>query len=191
MEKYGYVLTQPTPEILAELGNPELTQDQINNALSRSSLRWTTHRKVLWSLMATRRVVFMGFSIEDPYFLEMLNMIKDDLNTYNDEVHMAVFRLGEGGAVKALETEKELRKFGIECVFFDDDKTYSGFAKFLNEISASVSTHSSILMNNAATVAIAEPGKDHQEPPAHGKQELPNWMNDQNKALSKEIRHEN
>ena len=30
--------------------------------------RWTLHRKLLWAILATRRVVFVGFSMDDPYF---------------------------------------------------------------------------------------------------------------------------
>ncbi|WP_421945038.1 SIR2 family protein [Pedobacter sp.] len=188
MEKYGYILTPPTPPVLAELANPDLTQDQINKILSQSSLRWTAHRKILWSLLATRRVIFMGFSIEDPYFLQMLNMVKDDLNTYDDEVHMAVFRLAEGGAAKAAKIVKELSQYGIECVFYEDDQSYSGFSKFVSELSGAVSIHPSIPREEHPDAAAAQ--QEGSENVVDEQQEIPDWMNDQNRVLSKDIRNE-
>lgn len=190
MEKYGFVLSEANPALLAKLALPGITKQQIADTLSQCSLRWTTHRKILWSLLATRRVVFMGFSIEDPYFLQMLDMIKDDLNTYDDETHMAIFRLTEGGVEAGLKWKKELKeKYGIESVFFDDDNvTFPGFALFLNEIGGQIPLHKSVFQEPTLpeVPAPAEPESASATNPVV----IPEWMAAQGKILSKEIRHE-
>ena len=40
----------------------------------------TLHRKVVWSLLTMRPVVFVGFSLDDPAFLMMLDLVKKDFD---------------------------------------------------------------------------------------------------------------
>ena len=41
---------------------------------------WTLHRKLLWAVLATRRVVFIGFSMTDPYLNKIFDEALSDLN---------------------------------------------------------------------------------------------------------------
>jgi hypothetical protein len=53
----------------------------------KKNQQWTLHRKLAWALMATRRMIFWGFSLTDPYILGMLNAVADDLWNVNRAVH--------------------------------------------------------------------------------------------------------
>ena len=61
----------------------------IENQVQRST-EWTFHRKLLWSILATRRVVFIGFGMKDPYFKKMLETVAKDLWRGNKPVHFAI-----------------------------------------------------------------------------------------------------
>lgn len=50
----------------------------------------TLHRKVIWSLFATHSVVFIGFSMRDPFFMELLEVVRNDLNLDGDILHFAI-----------------------------------------------------------------------------------------------------
>ena len=52
--------------------------------------KWTLHRKLLWSVLATRRVVFIGFSMDDPYFKKMLETVIEDLWGWDQSIHFAI-----------------------------------------------------------------------------------------------------
>jgi hypothetical protein len=80
---------------------------------------WTLHRKFLWSLLSSRSAVFLGFGMKDPYFLEMLKTVTDDLWLWNDPAHFAIMpRLpnDDTAAQRALQFRS---KYGVAVVFYD------------------------------------------------------------------------
>lgn len=90
---------------------------------------WSLHRKILWALLSTQRIVFLGFSIDDPYLAKMFDMVCTDLSRWNRPVHFAVMSITEHN--KKMRMEKRmmlLRDFGIDVVFYE--KELSGFDKF-------------------------------------------------------------
>ena len=82
----------------------------------RNEDRWTLHRKLLWAVLATRRVVFVGFSMEDPYFNKMLEIVSADLWGWNKSIHFAVMGRSVGDAE---DTKKLKDKYGIDTVFYE------------------------------------------------------------------------
>ena len=70
--------------------NPENNKDNSTKEV------WTLHRKLLWSILATRRVVFVGFSMDDPYFDEMLETVSADLWVRNKSIHIAIMGISSG-----------------------------------------------------------------------------------------------
>jgi len=54
-----------------------------------SSLR-TLPRKVLWTLLATRPVLFVGFGIEDPFFSAVLHLLRNDFLLTDEPAHLVI-----------------------------------------------------------------------------------------------------
>ena len=81
---------------------------------------WTLHRKFLWALFSTRSAIFVGFSMEDPYFTYMLNTVVNDLWRWDQPSHFAVMPLSEGDAL-AKEKARRLRsQYGVAVVFYEN-----------------------------------------------------------------------
>ena len=101
--------------------------------------RWTLHRKLLWAVLATRRVVFVGFSMEDPYFNEMLETVSTDLWGWDKSIHFAVMSIApesaEGSKDKAAILKSE---YGVDTVFYKDlDNLHQGLEDIVTEIAKS------------------------------------------------------
>ena len=84
---------------------------------------WTLHRKLLWAVLATRRVVFIGFGMKDPYFKKMLETVAKDLWRGNKPVHFAIRDISpeKTEASKAREEAEKLKQdCGVETLFYED-----------------------------------------------------------------------
>ena len=85
--------------------------------------RWTLHRKLLWAVLATRRVVFVGFSMEDPYFNKMLEIVSADLWGWDKSIHFAVMGISIEDAEDAKDSKDKAERlknnYGIETVFYE------------------------------------------------------------------------
>ena len=77
----------------------------------------TFHRKVVWSLLTTRPVVFIGFSLEDPAFQRMLQFVREDFELPpNPPAHFAVL-----GAQTEEDRDRNaawLQRFGVLPIFY-------------------------------------------------------------------------
>ena len=85
--------------------------------------RWTFHRKLLWAVLATRRVVFVGFSMEDPYFNKMLEIVSTDLWGWNKSIHFAIMGISAEDKEDIQDSKDKAdrlkSKYGIETVFYE------------------------------------------------------------------------
>jgi hypothetical protein len=82
---------------------------------------WRLHRKLVWSLLATRTVVFWGCSLTDPYLIAMLNAVANDLWHFGQRVHFAVVALDSRNAKTVeVDTEQFLGRYGLQLVFYDN-----------------------------------------------------------------------
>ena len=82
--------------------------------------RWTFHRKLLWAVLATRRVVFVGFSMEDPYFEKMLEIVSTDLWGWNKSIHFAIMGISAGDIKDSRDKADKLKnEYGIDTVFYE------------------------------------------------------------------------
>lgn len=143
--KYGFTIREPAVSLFDQIQAGDITRERFQELLVSHGYEWPIRRKILWTLLAARRIVFMGFSMNDPYFLKMLDFVKVDLSTYEAETHYLVLRITSENKKYALETATRLkREYGIECVFFPDDESFNGLTRFteglVNEIVPPVRT---------------------------------------------------
>ena len=109
--------------------NPTDDEDQEKN---ESKLRF----RLLWAVLATRRVVFVGFSMEDPYFEKMLKIVSEDLWTWNKSTHFAIMSISSKDAENSKnKSEKINDEYGVSTVFYEDsDNSHQGLDKIVDDI---------------------------------------------------------
>ena len=97
---------------------------------------WTLYRKLLWAVLATRRVVFIGFSMKDPYFNKMLETVSADLWRWDKSIHFAIMSISSTNAENSKTRADGLRReYGVDTVFYEDsDNSHQGLDRILDEI---------------------------------------------------------
>ena len=85
--------------------------------------KWTFHRKLLWAVLATRRVVFVGFSMEDPYLNKMLEIVSADLWGWDKSIHFAIIGISTENIEDAKDSkdkaERLKSRYGVDTVFYE------------------------------------------------------------------------
>ena len=121
IKAYGqYVAEDNEIENIKTEGNDEVNTRDV----------WTLHRKLLWAVLATRRVVFVGFSMEDPYFNKMLEIVSTDLWGWNKSIHFAIMGISAGDKEDLQNSKDKAQdskdkadrlksKYGIDTVFYE------------------------------------------------------------------------
>lgn len=133
--KYGFSIAKHD-DTLYEKIKDGMVKEEFQNALVSYGYEWPLRRKLLWALLATRRIVFVGFSMTDPYFKKMLEFVKEDVGTYYSESHFLVLRVTKNSYKRSRDYSQRLKDdYGIETVFyFDNEGDYSGLPKFIAEL---------------------------------------------------------
>ena len=134
----------------------------------RQPPEWTLHCKFLWTLLATRAAVFMGFSMEDPYLERMLQSVVKDLWQWDDPPHFAVMALS-ADRKPAKDKARLLRSdYGVAVVFYDNsDGRHSGLESLVQEI------------YDACRVPTRRPLESEEQPPkvpSHTPRGMQQWM---------------
>ena len=81
---------------------------------------WTLHRKLLWAVLATRRVVFIGFSMSDPYLNKMLETVRTDLREWGQSTHFAIMSISPNNADSKKTKAKHFKEiYGVDTVFYE------------------------------------------------------------------------
>lgn len=140
MRLYGFKLSDNQEELYERVVSGTLSREQFQEALATTEYNWPFGRRLLWSLLATRRVVFIGFSMNDPYFIKMLDFIRDELEPHNSETHFLVLRVDKDNAERNKSLARSLKMdYGIETVFFEDDDSYKGLSTFIMDLEPEIS----------------------------------------------------
>ena len=90
------------------------------NQAQRDS-EWTLHRKLLWAMLATRRVVFVGFSMNDPYLNKMLETVSTDLWQWGRSSHFAIMSISpKNSENRKIGAETLKDRYGVETLFYEN-----------------------------------------------------------------------
>ena len=100
----------------------------------RKNSKSTLHQKLLWSTLASRRIVFVGFSMNDPYFKRMLETVSNDLWRGSKSTHYAILGILPDRA--EYSKAKELKRdYGIDTVFYEVvEKSHDSLDDLIDEI---------------------------------------------------------
>ena len=138
--KYGFRLQTPPGSIYDTIKDGGISQEQFTELMKDFAIEWTIHRKLLWSFFATRRLIFLGFSLDDPYFNKMLEFVKTDLHPHGYSIHYLILRVvTEADKTRAKDRSKYLKKnFGIETILYQENETNTGFENFIADLENAV-----------------------------------------------------
>jgi hypothetical protein len=96
----------------------------------------TLHYKFVWSLFATRKMIFFGCSMDDPYIKIFLDKVARDLWEQNQMSHFVVLAIDEKNAPLADGVCQQFLQYGLQPIFFDNrDGNYSKLDQLLEEAS--------------------------------------------------------
>lgn len=123
--KYGFRLQTPPGSIYDAIKDGGISQERFTELMKDFAIEWTIHRKLLWSFFATRRLIFLGFSLDDPYFNKMLEFVKTDLHPHGYSIHYLILRvITEADKTRAKARSAYLKKnFGIETILYQENKS--------------------------------------------------------------------
>jgi hypothetical protein len=95
---------------------------------------WPLHRKLVWALLATRRLVFFGTSLDDPVLKGVMEGVARDLWTGGQAIHYAVLPLNMDSMNRLQNEQAELSRYGVQAVYYDNlDGTYTALDRLLGE----------------------------------------------------------
>ena len=161
------------------------------NGQAQGESKLSIHFLVLWSLMATRRIVFFGFGMKDPYLKLLLENVCKELWQWERPTHINVTDISSDTEKQSKADAVELREeFGIDTYFYEnEDGTYQGLENLIRELhdncfpserKASPFNKDSNLTNDLVKEAQGS---------ATGV--MPEWITGMNKKLSAGIQNEN
>ena len=108
---------------------------------SPSSSEIPLRHQLLWSLLAMRRVVFLGFGMHDPFLMEMLASVANDLWRWDGVVHYALMDITRDNADEMRQFDRKLReRYAVGVVFYErPDETFAGLGAAVAEIAGELS----------------------------------------------------
>ena len=94
--------------------------DLASNQAVRAPAPPTLLFRVISALLMSRRLVFIGFSLDDFYFTEVLRRVSDELWEWGQPIHFALVPIDAAAAVEQRSRAQQLKeKLAVECVFYE------------------------------------------------------------------------
>jgi hypothetical protein len=76
----------------------------------------TVHRKVIWALLVSYPVLFVGFSLRDPALRHLLDVVNKDFQRGRELDHFAL--MGAVDDVQERRIAEELAQYGVTPIFY-------------------------------------------------------------------------
>jgi len=113
-------LTQEITEKIREKRDPDL-DGLLSKLLAHIRLMFDSkslnsrHKKLIWLIFARYRILFVGFSADDSYFMSLLDVVKDDFTLPSKPLHYLLVKytpakLDEGNDIQSEEEREKLDK---------------------------------------------------------------------------------
>lgn len=125
---------------------------------------WPFLRKIMWALMATRRILYVGFSMSDDYFKIMHEIVTEDARQSGIGMHYLLQRVSTSDDLAALREQAKFfkMKYGIETVYFEDNDSYTGLPNLIEEMTEKVGLiKSGSDRGFVSTMTVSAPEVDH------------------------------
>jgi len=138
--------------------------------------------KFLWSILATRRVVFVGFSMNDKYIELMLKYVCNDLWSWKSGSHFFITDINNNNSnSQKTNAKKFYNDYGLSTIFYENlDEKHYGLESLVDDITASIFSESernkSIIKGNPITNPNSQLNKKEEV-------ELKQWANSINRKM--------
>jgi hypothetical protein len=93
---------------------------ELNGQQSMRNRAVTFHRQLVWSLFATRRIVFFGCSMDDPYLKLLLDMVAGNLWERDQSIHFVALPVEEQSVASIDTLSTQFQRFGLQPVLFNN-----------------------------------------------------------------------
>ena len=164
--------------------------------------RWTFHRKLLWAVLATRRVVFVGFSMTDIYFEKMLEIVSNDLWGWNKSIHFAIMGISTEDKTDSQDSKDKAdilkSKYGVDTVFYEilENEIPEKKHKLLESLFADIAKQcenkdQSIREARDLPDDTDRPKDDEPRTVAGGSRDILNWLKQAGQRIIRRIGDEN
>ena len=159
--------------------------------------RWTFHRKLLWAVLATRRVVFVGFSMEDPYLKKMLEIVSTDLWVWNKSIHFAIMGVSAENKEDLQDSKDKAgrlkSKYGIETVFYEVvEKSHKRLEDIFADIKKQCENRSQLNEETQNLPSDSDSSENEElKPISGGSKNILNWLKREGQRMIRRISNEN
>jgi len=107
-----------------------------DGTMEKSGLPDTFHRKAIWSLLASYTMVFVGFSLRDSFFLDIINVWRKDFDLKGERPHIAIMDYNSTDDIRA--KDEQLAALGVVPLYYevpaDNPSNHSGLKSLVAEI---------------------------------------------------------
>lgn len=128
-----------------------------------------TQRK-LFAILATQRVVFVGFGLSDPDFMEILRVVKHSMGSGAFR-HYAIVPVGPKDD-RAFIRRRLKEKFGVAPVFYEESGDHTGLAVLIAELQQAIrpAQNGSKATLGGGVVSMTTPSAESEKspPPTEG-----------------------
>lgn len=96
----------------------------------------TIHFLVLWALIATRRIVFFGFGMKDPYLLQLLEDVRKRLWRWDRPTHINIAAINEQNAGEIKSQAQSLKdRYGVNTYLYENrDNSHKQLETLIGEL---------------------------------------------------------
>jgi ribosomal protein S13 len=128
--------------------NDPVTERKITELMSQIKFMFDSktlnsqHKKLIWLIFARHQILFIGFSADDTYFMNLLEVVKDDFTLPSKPVHFVLTKFSPNepdieNCEKELICEKLIKK-GLWPIFYpvENNEYEKGLEEFVREIEA-------------------------------------------------------
>lgn len=184
---HGYFSLQN--EIVLTKADYEKCYNHFPIGTTQDELRPSLHFLILWSLMATRRIVFFGFGMKDPYLVRLLENVCSELWQWERPTHINIAPIESSTATDTKAYAEKLREeFGVDTFFYENnDQGHQQLVSLINELHEScfpAKTKISPLTNTTPQ----EDGARNQDVSGDG---VSQWVLELNKKMNTGEQNEN
>jgi hypothetical protein len=112
-----------TRHIILSRSDYELAYGGVRPDRAAPSVRadeWPLHRRLVWALLATRRIIFVGTSLQDPYLRALVRTVAEDLWNAGQSIHYAIVPLDGESIRRQHNDESEFIRYGVRTVYYDN-----------------------------------------------------------------------
>lgn len=153
----------------------------------------TTHFLVLWALIATRRIVFFGFGMKDPYLLQLLEDVRKRLWRWDTPTHINIAAINQKNAEEVKSQAVSLKdRYGVSTYFYENlDNSHKQLEILISELHNNCfppKPKESHLDEDVANSTIADGFVEKAQGSATGM--MPKWITEMNRKMSTGIQNE-